>query len=123
MNNESMSLGLILSIFLLLCLNWIYFFNWLGLIGWIVSVITPTKKVKEIEDERLFRKTKEFKKHQRKWKFCFLIAPVSFAVIYLVLSYITKRIIVSYFGSMFIIIAVYGMLVKYEAKERKKIDI
>ncbi len=123
MNNESMSFGLILSVFLLLCLNWIYFFNWLGLIGWIVSVIAPTKKVKEIEDERLFRKTKVFKKHQRKWKLRFFIAPVSFAVIYLVLSYITKHIIVSYFGSMFIIIAVYRMLVKYETKERKELGM
>ena len=104
---------------MLLRLNWVYFFNWMRLIGWFVSLISPGKAIKEIEDEKKLWQDVNFKKHMRKWKLRFLIVPIVFAIIFLLLSISTKQLLASYFGGLFAVVVAYGIVSKYEMTERK----
>ena len=121
MFEETMLFVLLLSVLMLLFLNWVYFFDWLQVVGWIVFRISPKKVVKEIENERTLRQCITFKRHLRKWKVRFLIVPISFSVVFLTFSALTDKLLASYFGGMVFVLIAYGIISKHETAERKSI--
>ena len=118
MLDNTMLFTLLLSVLMLLFLNWVYFFDWMRLIGWLASLMSPDKTVKEIEDERKLRQDVRLKKHLRKWKLRFLIVPISFTAIYSVLSILTEQLLLAYLGSLIAAVIAYGVVSKYETTER-----
>ena len=121
MNTDTMLFGLILGIFMLLVLNWIYFFDWMLLIGGIVALIAPARKIKEVEDAHKLQKNKDMISHKRKWKLRFLLMPVAFAVVYLLLSFLTQQLLIAFFVGLVVVVTGYGVLLKWETKERETV--
>lgn len=119
---ETIIYAISLSTIMLLFLNWVYFFDWYKLIGGILALMAPKRKIKEIEDEKLLRKSEVFKKHLHKWKLRFLCTPVVFSSVFIILYVLTKHALISYLSGLVVITAIYHMLAKREAEERKNIE-
>ena len=111
----------LLSILMLLFINWVYFFDWMQLIGGIAHLLYPNKVIKEIEDARILRKNDALKKHLRKWKVRFLLVPISFTVVFWAFSALTAKVLISYFLGLIFVVVAYGVMSKREAAERENV--
>lgn len=121
MSINDITFGLILGVLMCLGLNWIYFADWMGFLRTLAHLMYPKKVIKEFEDERNLRQTKDFKAHQRKWKMRFLIVPVIYAVSYLVFALVTHQIILAFFFGVIVALVSYEKLGHKEKKEREEI--
>lgn len=121
MNYQMIIYCIILSLVMFLALNWIYFFDWVGLIGKLVKIIAPQKKVREIELNQKLREHEKFKMHIKKWKKIFLIHPVSFTMVFLILIFAIRKMLIAYFCGLIVILIEYGILCNKEKNEREKI--
>ena len=106
---------------LFVTLNWVYFHDWMRFVGFFLKIIAPDQTYNQIEKEKTIRRHPLFKNHQKKWKKNFLIVPLAFDVVFVVLSFLLKNLLAAFFLGAIVATFLYGTLEKKEKCEQTNI--
>ena len=118
MDIEALQFCIVMSIFLVFNLNIAYFIEVDVITDFLIKLIT-SKKPENSEINKKIRKDKRYKKHKRKWFLIFTIHYVVLLSVLIIVTFITKEIVIGFLSGMFSFLFSYGKFGEKEEKEKR----
>ena len=114
MDFDTMIFSIIMSLFVLIGMNIIYFIEVSVIFEFFFKMFFPKKIIKEFEEDRRIRINIKYKNHKKKWRKIYLINYLVYFVALFIFMIVFGDFMASSFAAFLIIIVSFGVFSKKE---------